>query len=231
MAKGNQISTPQKNAVAELKQQVESMEARITYLETSNKSLEDKIEKLDSRLHISEHVSEQLSIDLDRLDQYHRRSNVIVRDVFLPERESVEDVAKHINKTIAKDLGLPKLVSSIDKVHRVGKIREKNGKKMQNIIVRFKNHSARYSVYNERKKAKNVKINPNLTPKRSNLLSNASNAVEQVNNVHFCFANIHGDLNFRLVEPYNGKHVFPFNSMKQLNTSLLEMSMIEEPIA
>ena len=80
------------------------MEARIKHLEIANKSLEDKVENLESRLHVSENVYEQLTVDLDRLDQYHRRSNVIV---FLPERESFEDVTK--KKLITKTPSFPTL--------------------------------------------------------------------------------------------------------------------------
>ena len=233
MPKGNNNNnnspSPPKG-IAELKRQVELMEARITVLESSNKSLEGKVESLESRVKISERVSDQLSLDLDRLDQYHRRSNIIIRDVFVPEKETLEDVKKNVHNIITKDLGLPKMVSKIDKLHRVGIIKEKDGKKMQNVIVRFKSHFARYAVYNERKKAKNIKISTNLTKRRGKLLFDVSNAVKEVGNVQFCFANINGDLKIRLVEPYNGKQVFSFNSLNELNSLLLKMGLIEESI-
>ena len=125
----------------------------------------------------------------------------------------------------------PDLLSSLDKQHRIGKVKIVNGKKLQNIIVRFKSHSARYSVYKVRKKAKNVKISANLTKRRSQLLTTASNAITNIEKVAFCFSNIHGDLMTRLIEPYNGKHVFPFNSLKELSDLLMEMNLIEEPIS
>ena len=57
------------------------------------------------------------------------------------------------------------------------------------------------------------------------------NAVKSIEDkVKFCFANIHGDLNFRLVEPFNGKQVFPFNSMDELYDVLLKMRLIDERI-
>ena len=107
------------------------METRISKLEAANEILEGKVEGLESRAKISENVSEKLSVELDRLDQYHRRSNIIIKDVFLPENESIEDVKKTVHKVIAKDLGLPSLLPSIDKLHRQGKIVEKNGKKIK----------------------------------------------------------------------------------------------------
>ena len=65
---------------------------------------------------------------------------------------------------------------------------------MQDVIVRFKSHHARYRVYNERKKAKNIKIGANLTKRRGKLLFDASNVVKSIDKVDFCFSNIHGDL-------------------------------------
>ena len=149
------------NTIAELKQQIAVMGARITKLEEANEELESKVDVLEGRLKISENVSEKLCIELDRLDQYHRRSNIIIKDVFLPEKETSEDVTKVVHKIISKDMGLPNLVPSIDKLHRQGKILEKNGKKNQNIIVRLKSHFARYSILKEKKKAKNVRLSAN----------------------------------------------------------------------
>ena len=209
------------NTIAELKQQIAVMGARITKLEEANEELESKVDVLEGRLKISENVSEKLCIELDRLDQYHRRSNIIIKDVFLPEKETSEDVTKVVHKIISKDMGLPNLVPSIDKLHRQGKILEKNGKKNQNIIVRFKSHFARYSILKEKKKAKNVRLSANLTKRRGTLLFNASNAVKNIEGVHFCFANVHGDLSVRLNEPYDSKQVFTFNSMPQLSDFII----------
>ena len=175
-------------------------------------------------------MSEQLTTELDRLDQYHRRSNVIIKNVFLPENENDDGVKSIVTKILKNDMAKPELLSSVDKQHRIGAIKEVNGKKLQNIIVRFKSHSARYAVYKDRKKAKNVKISANLTKRRSQLLTAASNAVNHIEKVDFCFSNIHGDLMTRLKEPYNGKHVFVFNSLKELSDLLMKINLIEEPI-
>ena len=226
MAKGHNNN----NLASDLKKQIETMEARIKALETANQSLEKKVEHLESRVVISERVSEQLTTELDRLDQYHRRSNIIIKNVFLPENESDDDVKKVVTKIVKNDIVKPELLSSVDKHHRIGKVKEVNGKKMQNIIARFKSHSARYSVYQERKKVKNAKISANLTKRRSQLLNDASLAVKNLEKVDFCFSNIHGDLMTRLVEPFNGKYVFNFNSLKVLSDLLMRMNFIEGPI-
>ena len=122
------------------------------------------------------------------------------------------------------------MVNSIDKLHRTGEVREKNGKRMQDVIIRFKTHHARYTVYRQRKHAKNTKIHANLTKRRGKLLFDASNAIRGIDKVNFCFSNIHGDLNVRLEESYNGKHVYSFNSLSELSELLIQAGLVQQPI-
>ena len=181
------------------------------------------MEQLQSRVAVTENVSAKLALELDRLDQYHRRPNILIRNAFLPENESHEKVVKTVHNIIKEDLSLPEAVSDIDKLHRVGKIKTRDGKKSQDIIVRFKTHKTRYDVYKQRKKARNVKIAPNLTKRRGKLLYDASNLVNGMDKVDFVFANIHGDLQVRLVEPYEDKILFYFNSIDDLTKLLADM--------
>ena len=76
--------------------------------------------------------------EVDKLSQYSRPANVIVRNVFKPEKETNEEVTIKMSKIIQKELNLPHLVGEVDKMHRVGKILEKNGKKCQDVIIRFR---------------------------------------------------------------------------------------------
>ena len=219
MAKGNSnkssSSSPQNlnNTIAELKKQVSSMENKINQLE--------KVDSLESKVV----VSSKLEKEIDRLNQYHRRS---VRNVFLPEKEINKDLDNKIIKMISKDLNLTNVIPDIDKLHRIGKVKERNGKKTQDVIVKFKSHSARYLVYKKRKKGNNIKISPNLTNRKSMLLYEAAKRLENVETVNFAFADIHGDLNIRLQEEYQGKFLFTFNSIADLNELLREVGMDED---
>ena len=73
---------------------------------------------------------------------------------------------------IKNELNLPVLLPEVDKAHRVGKVKM-NGKKSQDIIIRFKSHSARYEVFSKRKSLRNKKARANLTPRREQLLYEA----------------------------------------------------------
>ena len=193
-----------------------------------NAALEAKVLILEDRVAVSENVSSKLSSELDRLDQYHRRSNIIIKDAFLPEKETIEEVKNTVVEIISQDLKLPEMAKSIDKLHRIGKVLTKNGKKQQDIIVRFKTHHSRYSIYKEWKMAKNVRISPYLTKKRVGILKEASSLVEKLDMVDFVFANIHGDLNLRLVEPFHEKQYFQFSTVDELTTLLNSMDIYSE---
>ena len=151
------------------------------------------------------------------------------RNVFVPENESVEQVEDKVRKFMGT-MGLPSLANELDKSHRLGPTKNINGKNHQDIIVRFKSHSARYAVYNKRKSLPNIRISPNLTKKRGKLLSNAVELTEniQTNDWGFVFANSHGDLLVRLKDKYEGKHYHSFNSIECLADKLKQIGLLDQ---
>ena len=114
------------------------MERKVTSLEQKNKGLEKKIEQLETDVAISVNVTSQLAKEVDRLSQYTQHSNVIVRNVFLPEEETNEQVSIKMMKMIKVDMKLLDVVDKVDKHHRVGRIKQLNGKKTQDIIIKGK---------------------------------------------------------------------------------------------
>ena len=61
-----------------------------------------------------------------------------------------------------ENMGLPEAAKEVDKALGAKKdINACNGKKHQNVIVRFKTHAARYKVFNRRKSLRNISISPN----------------------------------------------------------------------
>ena len=111
------------NEVNELKERMLLLEAKVKALEEKNGEFEKKVELLESRIAISENVSERLSLELDRLDQYHRRPNVILKHALLPERETDSAIKGTVVNILEKELSLPGVAEDIDKLHRVGKIK------------------------------------------------------------------------------------------------------------
>ena len=96
--------------------------------------------------------------------------------------------------------------------------------------MRFKTHSSRYACLEKRKMAKKIKIAPNLTHRRGKMLFDASKIIEEkdVKSINFVFANLHGDLQVRLTEPLEGKHVHPFKDLQELDDLLLNNGLIPQ---
>ena len=145
----------------QLVEKVQELEGRIVVLEDKNAVLENVTEKLQKEVE-----------RLDALDQYGRRSNIIIRNIELPQRkEDDNQLENKVKEIISTTLQLPAAAADIDKLHRTGKKKDHEGKKYQNIIVRFRSHSSRYSVYKARKRLPNgIKMNPNLRKRRGNIL-------------------------------------------------------------
>ena len=96
---------------------------------------------------ICEVVNSNLSIEVDRLDQYTRRSNIIIKNIKLPDdpkQETNEDIKNIVKNVLKDDLKLPdSILDDVDKFHRNGMIKNNGSKKIQNVIVRFKTHTSR----------------------------------------------------------------------------------------
>lgn len=171
-------------------------------------------------------VNTELAKEIDRIDQYARRSNIILKNIVLPDKETSDQLETKIKKIIEKDLELKSAVVDIDKLHRIGKVKKSaKGKKTQNVIVRFKSHSTRYSVYYARKKLKSIKISPNLNHKRGKLWFDASKIVENVEGIDFVYPDAHGDLKFRTSSEHDGEQNFKFESLDNLEAVFTSLGL------
>ena len=223
--KGNNTNTTTNDdELNQLKERLKTVEGQITTLKDENKLLKARVLVLEDQVAVSNNTSEKLRTEIDRLDQYHRRHNIMLKNVAVPKKPSQDEDEKFVKTLFTKELKLNDAFEDVDKLHRLGPVRNKDGKKTQDIIVRFRSHSMRYKVYSERKKAK-TKIRPNLTKRRMDILYRASKLVENVDPVHFVFANEHGDLVLRLNEKVDDKQYFDFKTMEELKETLRELKI------
>ena len=199
---------------------MEEMKKKLSDLEKKVVTLEDKVVLLEAHKAISEIVTKKLSDEVNKLSQYTRRSNIIVSNVLKPEDKSDEEVVQNMHTLIKTELKLPEVIGEIDKLHRTGKVKTVNGKILQDIVIRFKSHTTRYKVYNERKMARNVKIRPDLTKGNKVMLYEAQQITGSLENVNFVYANAHGNISLRLHRPHNNRYVFPFSTIEDLNKLL-----------
>ena len=201
----------------------------IRLLKETIAKLEERVDALESFKIVSETVTESLRKELDRLDQYGRRSNVVIRNVEKPAgKESLEQIQEKVNDVVVNQLKSPNLANDIDKFHRIGRARTHGGKTYQNIVVKFRSHKSRYALYKKRKDLKNnIKINAHLTNHRAKVLHTSVDHIKDTAGVEFTFSNTHGDLYVRLTAPDDeGTVDFEFNTIDELDQILRDKGLL-----
>ena len=111
-------------------------------------------------------------------------------------------------------------MADVDKFHRLGPIKQNS----QEVILKFKTHSAKENFYLHRKnvKRKNIKIRPSLSPARKELLDQSSDILEDYFNYemknppHFVFADVHGNLKVKMSKKVHKKMFLNFSSIIHL---------------
>ena len=109
----------------------------------------------------------------------------------------------------------------MDKFHRIGPTHEDNE---QDMIVKFKSHSAKEEFFNCRKNIRRgIKVKPSLTPDRRKLLKEADDFIKSYSSgdslkiePEYVFADIHGNLKVKMKKEGRGKRYFKFSSLSEL---------------
>ena len=153
--------------------------------------LEKRVQDLENELVTVRHVNNILNREVDQLQQYQRRSCIVIDGINTEKEESIDRITKKARNVLIHNLKLDEkeVDSEMDKVHRVGK--PKDGK--QATILKFKSHSFRAKVYEKRKSIKNkkLKVRVSLTKKRSDLIKYAYSITEDKSlNLKFLFGDI-----------------------------------------
>ena len=122
----------------------------------SNKNKLEALHRTDQRrIH-------KLEVDLEDLQQYSRRTNVLIHGI---EEEEKEDTDKKAHDLFTEQLGLPLVEKDIARSHRLGKKTEGRNRP---IIVRMLSYRQKKAVYDKKSKLKGTKvaIKENLTKER-----------------------------------------------------------------
>ena len=111
--------------------------------------------ELEGVLVVTRNANSLLEQEVDNLQQYQRRTCIIVDSITPVKDETEEQITKKTKNFLIKNLGFEerKVNEELDKCHRLGKA--KDGK--QPTIIRFKFHSFRASVYASRNNIQNKK--------------------------------------------------------------------------
>ena len=190
--------------------------------------LEGTVSAMEGELAVVRNVNTILSQQLDEVDQYSRRSCMVVTGLRKPEKDETNHKdSKRVISAIVSEAGLDEgeFMRHLDKVHPLGGT--KSGK--QSRIIKFTTHSFKEKVFlkhkqnkkNEIEKRKqNLKqksriqlnIQPSLSRFRTELLKKANEAIEDNENFKSAYADMHGNLKFILNNPLDGKYVKQFRN-------------------
>lgn len=172
---------------ADLRAEIQSLKELFT---KKFENLNAKLELTESTVAVQRSVIDNLKIEIsnlrenvdtqsgtlgnqiDRQDQYQRRSNLRISGVALPVdgvSEENEEVLKIVDE-VCEDLGVDVKRDDIFRAHRIGpKKSDDDGKRHQAIIVRFRSWKARCALYRARPTKKR--------PRKSATYASATSAI------------------------------------------------------
>ena len=201
------------------------------------RKFEDRVRKLErdqtmneALLVMKDRVQTLLSKRITQLEQYTRRYSVVIKGIDREFNEKPDDLRKKIQAIIDK-CESSTTFEEIDKYHRNGK---REGK-TQEVIVRFKSHSAKEAFYKKRKTIKNdIKVQPSLSPSTKQQLEEAKELIKtyQVDAIDnppdFVMADMHGNLQVKMKKETKHGLFFRFESPDQLCSLISKCNASEE---
>ena len=193
-----------------------------------------KIEKLESNLAIRENTINVLLNRLDSIEvvadnneQYSRRSCLRIHGIEYEDGNI--DNSMDVLEKCYEEVKVPFNKSDIDRVHRIGKTTQINGKSTKSIIVKFKSWESRKKFYQARPKIdpKSLEkpgsspfiVSLDLTKRRYDLLKYAKGIINDNDKVAYGFADINCSLG---IKTSKGKFCY-FNTKCQLDDLLNEL--------
>ena len=144
------------NLIEKVNQQsavIDNLSRRCQVNEKENELLKLKLKSLDFKINentaliaVKDRVSQIMTEELHKLQQYTRRYSVTVAGIEKKRGEKAEDLKKEVEKLV-NDVNSSTTMLDVDKYHRNGPTKE--GK--QELIIRFKSHFAKEQFYKSRK--------------------------------------------------------------------------------
>ena len=212
------------STIEKLNSQVDTLNKKVDNLEEQVKELsplKNEVKKLVDINAVATKVSDNLSKELERLQQYSRRNCLVLENIPLTKKESLKDLESKVESAVTKEFQIDKseFKADFDKTHRIGPVR--NNK--QRVIVRFKRHSMVEKVYERRKKSNKYNVKPSLTKFRLNTLNATLARFSKCEKVDFIYSDIHGNLKVRFKEQFNGRYVHSFYDENELSELMFDV--------
>ena len=172
-----------------------------------------KIDALEAKVAMMESYIAHMENGIDEQEQYNRRLCLRIDGIVPPKQgqsETGDQCLKKVN-SVFKELKVAIPDEVIDRAHRIGKPKVKNGINIHTMIVRFTTWRHRTAVYRARKVSSKYKIRLDLTKKRLNAMVKVSKDLD-IKKLGFAFA----DVNCQLCAKVGDKFVY-FNANDDLD--------------
>ena len=224
---GDASSNPsQEEMLAEIKQ----LKDQIISLDRKVNTLETKLIEADAHIAVISQTSTLLRNELDRAEQYSRRSCIIMHGMKADENTNhLKEVKKILQKSA------PEVVQSIDKTHPIGPI---NNEGKQSMIIKFSKHSSVKKIYKNRKtfiQNSSVSLRPSLTKRRSKTLKDINKKLSEEGNmykkcINFVFADIEGNLKVCFKAKHKGRDIHTFLDEDHLDELIRDFDFAEDTV-
>ena len=226
--------------VARLEREVARLSKESSEKDVVMKKMEERISQLEcdqmrtqSYFIIHNRTTQLLQQRIANLEQYTIRYSVIVKGLErAPGYEQHDSLVEEVEKIVESSNSVP--FTEVDKLHRNGPRKEN----VQDVIVRFKSHSAKEAFYKKRKELpnKNIKIQPSLSPDRKKLLETAreqleayhSEAESYSNPPHFLLPDEHGNLLLKFRKKTKDGLFLRFNSLQEMHALISKYNAFPE---
>ena len=216
-----------KEEIRELKQQVASQNEEIS-------QLRGEICLASSKMLMKDHVIVTLRKELVKTQQYQRRYSVVIHGLEKERNESKDSLRDELEK-IVQEVDAPNVsMDAVDKFHRNG---PQKGSE-QELIVRFKSHSAKESFYKARKnlQRQNIKIRPSLSKARKDLLNQGVQYLKESemsfvglpNKPHFVMADVHGNIQLKMRQQWKNQLFFTVESLDDIAETIHKVNVTDE---
>ena len=195
--------------------------------------LEKDVEVVHSLLKVKDCVIDGVKGELSRLEQYTRRYSVVISGVDKTDRRESIEVLRPKVEDIVNKVTSTTTVADIDKLHRNGPVKGTR----QDIILRFKSHSAKEEFYKARKtlplELKHIRIKPSLSPSQQALLDESRDLLDEYhhggyvgeNPPDYVFANVHGVVQVKMKNKSKDGQFITIQNISHLCQVLAKSSM------
>ena len=175
--------------------------------------LQTRINILESRCAINENMLHLHDRKIDDNEQYSRKINLKLVGIKTEKKENPYKLMAKIKKSIYNTyIDIDEY--DFDRCHRIGRPYEWEGKKVQDVLLRFTSWDARNTIYQNRKDLPFI-VRADLTNRRADLLEYARDVVKNDPNVENVVEFAYTDENCKMKLFTKSKKHLAFNSKEE----------------